>query len=614
MTPTRSPSGGEVGPSLAVSYYFAATDPDPRLRALGLRWRHCLASRRSRSRPRLVDRLRLPELLRRRSSRPSVPRRSSPPPTVSSAPSSGAPTARRPEPCASPTSRRAPARLHLPIFWRCTKSSLGGRPHGHRAPGDDRRAALAAERFRHRDGAGRRPELADLLVRAPRNRPLSLFEPERGSDCFEGVGDAPVLRAPAGASRRRSTSFAPTVRSRQPEPIFHALPPREGACGHQGDRLLYAWVPTRPATTRICWRSTRSSGATEMLLASGAVARELAALSRSRRSVRSSVRGFELLRTDGTAAGTTLLACEVGGYGARIDRFLGEVVVAGAALWITDADEPTGARLLLSDDGGDRYVAPELAPLGPTLVFLVSDEAHGGELWTSDGTAEGTGAAGRCRSRTRFALSRRLGRPLLGIRRRRSSSEPIRSPSSPAETPSAGEELWVTDGTALGTGLLRDIYPGDYPSTPRQFTRLGNRIVFSAEDEEHGLELWVTDGTYPGTTLLKDVAAGTRLLGARRPRGARRRSLLLRLVAQLRPRGVAERRHGCGHGAHLRRRPGTALLLAAALRPRRQPPLLLRHRSDPRLRALGDLRRRLVPLFLDGFETSDTLRWSEAIP
>ena len=71
-----------------------------------------------------------------------------------------------------------------------------------------------------------------------------------------------------------------------------------------------------------------------------------------------------------------------------------------------------------------------------------------------------------------------------------------------------GTELWVTDGTSLGTGLLRDIYPGDYPSTPRHFTRLGNRIVFSAEDEEHGLELWVTDGTYPGTVLLKDVAPG----------------------------------------------------------------------------------------------------------
>ena len=77
-----------------------------------------------------------------------------------------------------------------------------------------------------------------------------------------------------------------------------------------------------------------------------------------------------------------------------------------------------------------------------------------------------------------------------------------------ALTPALGRELWVTDGTALGTGLLRDIYPGDYPSTQRQFTRIGNQIVFSAEDEEHGLELWVTDGTYPGTTLLKDVAPG----------------------------------------------------------------------------------------------------------
>ncbi len=59
-------------------------------------------------------------------------------------------------------------------------------------------------------------------------------------------------------------------------------------------------------------------------------------------------------------------------------------------------------------------------------------------------------------------------------------------------------------------------------------------------------------------------------------------------TAARRGRATAPRRHG----AHLRHRPRPALLLAAALRPRRQPPLLLRHRSGPRLRALGDLRRR----------------------
>jgi ELWxxDGT repeat protein len=40
-----------------------------------------------------------------------------------------------------------------------------------------------------------------------------------------------------------------------------------------------------------------------------------------------------------------------------------------------------------------------------------------------------------------------------------------------------GTELWVTDGTAAGTYMIRDIYPGIYsalPNIPNNIVGLGN--------------------------------------------------------------------------------------------------------------------------------------------
>ena len=75
-----------------------------------------------------------------------------------------------------------------------------------------------------------------------------------------------------------------------------------------------------------------------------------------------------------------------------------------------------------------------------------------------------------------------------------------------------GQELWVTDGTAEGTTLLKDINEGSASSSPFDFTQLGDRLVFTATDHTNGRELWVTDGTAEGTTLLKDINEASVLL------------------------------------------------------------------------------------------------------
>jgi ELWxxDGT repeat protein len=76
-----------------------------------------------------------------------------------------------------------------------------------------------------------------------------------------------------------------------------------------------------------------------------------------------------------------------------------------------------------------------------------------------------------------------------------------------------GEELWVTDGTSVGTKLVRDITPGSgerfpFSSYIKNSTVLNNKLYFSADDRVNGQELWVSDGTAAGTQLLKDINLG----------------------------------------------------------------------------------------------------------
>ncbi len=71
-----------------------------------------------------------------------------------------------------------------------------------------------------------------------------------------------------------------------------------------------------------------------------------------------------------------------------------------------------------------------------------------------------------------------------------------------------GAELWRTDGTASGTFMIKDIYPGEDGSYIRCITACGDKVFFLARDEEHGFELWVSDGTSEGTKLVKDITEG----------------------------------------------------------------------------------------------------------
>jgi ELWxxDGT repeat protein len=79
----------------------------------------------------------------------------------------------------------------------------------------------------------------------------------------------------------------------------------------------------------------------------------------------------------------------------------------------------------------------------------------------------------------------------------------------------SGMELWKTDGTAAGTGFVKDVFPGaDESSYPRRLTVAGGAVFFTASDAE-GSRIWQTDGSAEGTKPVEFVGVpGFRALAA----------------------------------------------------------------------------------------------------
>ncbi len=129
------------------------------------------------------------------------------------------------------------------------------------------------------------------------------------------------------------------------------------------------------------------------------------------------------------------------------------------------------------------------------IWFAADDWQSGQELWTTDGTPQGTqlfldllpGING----------SNPTGLCVLGDRM-----------FFGAMGSSGGQELWVTDGTVAGTQLFSELYPGVYGSYTSDLTRIGDEIYFVA-NTGGGPEPWITDGTVAGTRSLGDLLPGT---------------------------------------------------------------------------------------------------------
>ena len=133
-------------------------------------------------------------------------------------------------------------------------------------------------------------------------------------------------------------------------------------------------------------------------------------------------------------------------------------------------------------------------PNGWTL-FSAKDQAHGRELWRTDGTGPGTTLVRDINPGS--ADSGLTGLTVIGDR-----------VYFRATTPSSGTELWSSDGTAEGTAIVADMVPGLGSFAPDNFRLIGDTLYFSAERAAEGRELWRIRNNGRRPTLVADLVPG----------------------------------------------------------------------------------------------------------
>jgi ELWxxDGT repeat protein len=251
--------------------------------------------------------------------------------------------------------------------------------------------------------------------------------------------------------------------------------------------------------------------------------------------------GSQVWITDGTQAGTQMLtdvnATPSAGSTYVVGADPSSLTVAGNQVYF-EADSPNttttadGLWVTNGTPGGTTEITTipaitvpdetttspgtlsNLTAVGSTLFFSVSYDYYNGQtdvraaqLWTSNGTAAGTGpitlTAGSP-TFTQLSNFNAVGDRLL--------FEAVESDGS--------TDLWASDGTSAGTTFLKVINPTSSSTNYNYYYNYGYSgngaslvangvLYFAANDGSHGTQLWESDGTAAGTYLADEINPGS---------------------------------------------------------------------------------------------------------
>jgi len=179
----------------------------------------------------------------------------------------------------------------------------------------------------------------------------------------------------------------------------------------------------------------------------------------------------------------------------------------GTQLWSSDSTT-AGIKMVKNINPTQRYCCPDgvdgndfFIALGSKYLFTAIEGTHGNELWVSDGTARGTKMVKDINPKGNSGI----GDSTVVVGKRLYFT---------ADDGTHGSELWISNGTAKGTHMLKDINPkGD--STILDVTATSSAVFFDTtmDSQSGSTKLWSTDGTAAGTKQVKFTAtAGTRIL------------------------------------------------------------------------------------------------------
>lgn len=202
--------------------------------------------------------------------------------------------------------------------------------------------------------------------------------------------------------------------------------------------------------------------------------------------------------TDGTSDGTRdLFTLPSDGRTARMLTVVGDALYFSLVepesqlltLYTLDLgglEEPVEVATLPNPHASEGEAAPlvtHFARAGDRLFFELFIGSSGAtprdtQLWVTDGTSQGTKLL-----RRPLSVSDEYSSPIVAA-----DDQDVFFASHSDET---GVEPWVTDGTPGGTRLLRDLRPGVPNTYPLHYTRVAERMYFTAFDDTVAYQLWM---------------------------------------------------------------------------------------------------------------------------
>lgn len=136
----------------------------------------------------------------------------------------------------------------------------------------------------------------------------------------------------------------------------------------------------------------------------------------------------------------------------------------------------------------DVFVSGKMMGANGKLFFIANNGVNGNELWVTDGSAEGTMMLKDQAAGTTGGVNMIIGKAGTNI-------------LYSGHDGSYNSRIWISDGTEAGTKLFKDNLPSGIGTT------INDKLYFFAGSDS-GTEPWVSDGTADGTHMIKDIRPG----------------------------------------------------------------------------------------------------------
>lgn len=171
--------------------------------------------------------------------------------------------------------------------------------------------------------------------------------------------------------------------------------------------------------------------------------------------------------------------------------------ISGHTMWAFKDKDGKVELTKLIEPGSFEPFPSDFYTLNNKVFFMVYNEKRARELWSTDGTIEGT-----------IAVKAIIGPPgnmdAIGM----AASDSLIYILLSSFSFNGYRSLWRSDGTEQGTFNITTYRNHESGKTATNVGTWKNLVYFPGFDEQNGTELWVSDGTLENTKLLQDICLG----------------------------------------------------------------------------------------------------------